>query len=272
MAQATNDSVLGRIFARFQAKRAATTTNTQNTPQEIDDPANPGRKIPNPAYKAPTKAPDNPTDLFAGLFNTPSQQNTKAPPKFTLPREKIMEAAGKQDFLADLPEDLRNNLNSDGGLTVENISAMMHHVARNAYARAVEHNSSLTDHYVNARLTHEQENLPTQLRSLMAKNRTVANTDNPVVREHLAFISERIASQFPDASEEEIADMSREYFTTMAREINPNGFNTQQPNNRNQNNQDGFITDVQDYDSYLQGTKTLDQARQAMPDQTQQRS
>ena len=248
--------VLDRIFAKFQQRRQSTQQIHQE-PAEIDDPANPGKKIKNPKFigSTPQTTSDDPTSLFAGLFD---QSDTKQAPKFNLSREKIAEAAGKMNFMDGMPKELQDALSSPEGMTFENISAAINHAGRAAYSKALEHGTSLTDHFVNTRITHEQGQLGEQIRTHMAKRRSVpAGMDNPVVKEHMELIAERIASKFPDATEDEIAEMSQEYFTSMAKAVNPKAFEQQQDTRGSGEP----ISEIQDYDSYLQGSKTLDQAK-----------
>lgn len=261
MAQATQ-GVLDRIFARFQSKRQIT---QQQEPAEIDDPANPGKKIKNPKFTGQTQQTqsDDPASMFAGLFKDDASTTQDTAPRGILPRDKITEAAGKINFMDGLPKELSDALAADGGLNLENISALVNHAGRAAYSRAMEHGSQINDHFVNARIAHESKNLPSHIRTHLAKSagRKVdgVDMDDPVVREHMDMVSERIASKFPDATEEEVGQMSQEYFTTMARKINPGAFASQGGNNvRGDGSPDN---DVQDFDGYLQGTKNLEQAK-----------
>jgi len=52
----------------------------------------------------------------------------------------------------------------------------------------------------------------------------LANTPNfahPVVRQQLKEVATRLSGQYPDASPQEIADMSRDYITQLADAVRP---------------------------------------------------
>lgn len=263
---AAQTSVLDRIFQKFQSKRQSGIQNNQQEPAEIDDPANPGKKIKNPKFQTnDNNNNDNnndPMSLYKGLFDAPSGENQKQAPKLALSREKIAEAAGKMNFMDGMPKELTDALAVDGGLNIENISALINHAGRSAYSKALEHSTHLTGSFVEMRSAHDNEQLPAHIRKYSAQSRSRtgpdgANIDDPAVREHLDMISERIASKFPDASEDEVRDMTHEYFGTVYRKVNPTAFQNQQSGGPRNSDTEEF-----DHDSYLQGSKNLQQAAQ----------
>lgn len=273
MPQATTasgtQSVLDRVMSRWKAKKESSSSNNNNNnnsqeePEWVQDTKDPSRNVRNPKYVKPgekkTKtSSDSPTDLYAGMFDAPTTDGTKQPPKFNLSPEKIKEAAGKIDFMSDMPDELKTALAAEGGLNIENISALVNHAGRSAYSRALEHGSAVTGHFIEARIGHESQGLDEKLRQRMARQQAGASyADNPVVKEHLEMISERIAQKHQDASPEEVAAMTHEYFTSMARVINPGAFESKGRTNANGNDD---VEDV-DFGGYLTGEKSLSQAK-----------
>ena len=171
----------------------------------------------------------NPLDVYKGLFDNepPKDKDGKPivnePPKFNLDAKTIGEAASKIDFTAGLPKEVTDKLNS-GQLDTQTMNILLNHVARNAYGKAMEHASSLTDRFVGMRLGHEQQALGPQVRRLLAQSQVLSNPNvakNPAVREHMDIISDGLARKFPDATPEWIAQKTTEYFQHLAVTVNP---------------------------------------------------
>jgi len=128
----------------------------------------------------------------------------------------------------------------------------------------LEHSTGLTSHFIEARVKHEQQGLPAALRTHLAKSKAISGpnaSDNPVVREHMSMISEKIAGKFPDATEDEVATLTQEYFTEMAKAINPKAFQQQTGQSETrQRGKDEVV--VEDWSAYLQPTEEQQQNSQ----------
>ena len=254
-----NEGVLDRLFSRFQARRDK---QQGQEPPEIDDPVNQGKKIPNPKYKKPADVKQNASSLYEGLFTPPARDPKNEPPRFNLSAEAVKKAADKMDFMAGIPEELQTEItNANGSLSLELVSKLINHAGRNAYSRAMEHGSSLTGQFVEQRVTHADQALPAHIRTHLAKSKATSglNGDDPVVAEHTRFIAERITEKYPDATDEDIAELTKEYFVTMARQVRPEAFAT---NDVTKNTRGTPDDEIQDYGSYLSGDVTLEQAKQ----------
>lgn len=173
----------------------------------------------------------NPLDVYKGLWSDAAPTGPdgkpiqpKEPPAFKLDPKTISEAAGKIDFMSGLPDDVTAKL-QQGTIDSDVLSQVVNHVGRNAYARAMEHNSTLTDRFVGMRLNHEQQGLPGQVNKLLAKSKVLANPAiqaNPALREHYDHITERLATKFPDQSADWIAEMANKYFADMVKALGGN--------------------------------------------------
>jgi len=75
------------------------------------------------------------------------------------------------------------------------------------------------------------------------------------------MISEKIAGKFPDATEDEVATLTQEYFTEMAKAINPKAFQQQTGQSETrQRGKDEVV--VEDWSAYLQPTEEQQQNSQ----------
>lgn len=168
---------------------------------------------------------ENPLDVYAGLFDNDAL-NKDAPkaPSFTLSPDIISKAAGSLDFMAGLPQELVDKV-QQGNLSPQDYMEMINHAGRQAYAKAMEHSSHLTDRFVSQRSQFEQQGLPKQLQRLLANNKVGSDPavmNNPTVKAHLEVISSQLATKYPDQTPEWIADKAKSFFMDMAKALNPN--------------------------------------------------
>lgn len=205
---------------------------------------------------------ENPLDVYKDLFNnTPNKDKDgkdilpPEPPAFKLDAKTIKDAAGKIDFMSDLPPELAEKLQS-GQMDATSTAALVSHVGQQAYARAIEHATTLTDRYVGMRLNHEQQGLPAQVQRLLAKHTAISNPairNNPVLKEHYEMISERLSTRYPDQPPEWVAEQTNKYFTDMAKAVNPKLGEVEhvdqgiQTNARGETTKDGKVFDWQAY-------------------------
>jgi len=263
MPQAQQQGILDNIFARFQKRKGVKSPIKQNTQAQEIDPIT-GKPKQQQLQQQPQNQNQDDEQLdvmsmYEGLFSPPDAETVKKnePPKFLLAADKVKEAAGKMDFTAGLPDDIVQKLQSGEAIDGKTLLAAINFAGRQAYSRALEHATGLTGHFVEARVKHEQQGLPAVLRNYLARSKAISGpdvADNPVVREHMAMISEKVAAKFPDATEDEVATLTQEYFTEMAKAINPKAFQQQTgPQNTKTRGKDEVVVD--DWSAYLQPTE-----------------
>jgi len=273
MSQATQVGVLDSILARFQKRKGGKPAVKTPQNQEID-PVTGKPKIQQQLQQQQEEHEQSDVmSLYGGLFDTPDPETQRKndPPKFLLAADKVKEAAGKMDFTSGLPEDITQKLQSGEAIDGKTLLAAINFAGRQAYSRALEHATGLTGHFVEARVKHEQQGLPSAMRNYLAKSKATSSpdvADNPVVREHMAMISEKIAAKYPDATDDEIASLTQEYFTEMAKAVNPKAFQKQTgPQDNRQRGKDEVV--VEDWSAYLQNSPDGQEDGQSVQ-QTQQ--
>jgi hypothetical protein len=236
MAQSPGGGMMDGLMAFFKPPAKATpatnnnpnaNTNTnQNQNANANANANPNAMgVDKTANNGQNNNPEefkNTLDVYAGLFdNEALNKDAAKPPSFTLSPDIISKAAGSLDFL---PEELATKV-QQGNLSPQDYMEMINHAGRQAYAKAMEHSSTLTDKFVAQRSAFEQQGLPKHLNNLLAKHKATSDPaalSNPVVKAHLEVISSQLASKFPDQTPEWIADKAKGFFLEMAKALNPN--------------------------------------------------
>jgi len=194
------------------------------TPAQGGAPANPDGT---PATGTASNDPNNfknPLDLYKDLFHNTEDPAAPKAPEFKLSSEIVTKAAGSLNFTDGLPKELADKV-AAGNLSPADHMDIMQHVGRQAYAKAMEHMSTLTDRFVGLRTAHEQQGLPKQLRNLLATTKAASlpsAQSNPVVKAHMELISSQLAHKYPDQTPDWIAEKAQSFFTDMAKAINPN--------------------------------------------------
>ena len=177
-----------------------------------------------------SQQPANPLDAFSGMFDN-KDTNTEKAPSFSLPADTLNQVASSQNFLQGIDEALMTKaMSGDAKSFLEVINA----ATQNAYKASLTHGSTLTDNFINSRLDYEGKSLGSKVKSELTNSELGASTQNfnhPVVKAQLTQVAQGLAKQHPDASPAQIAQMARDYVTTLANAINPNSNNGGSPGN-----------------------------------------
>lgn len=162
--------------------------------------------------------PSNPMDSYAKMFDNASKAD--AAPVLQLDDKTLSGVTDSLDFTTALPSDLRARIESgDGKAMMEGLNL----IARGAYKTSLQHSTALTDRFVEAREGHANKGFGSKVKNVMTSNE-LANTSNfehPVVRQQLTEVANRLQTQNPDASPQQIATMAKQYLIDLAGAINP---------------------------------------------------
>lgn len=198
-----------------QSQPSVGNTSNNNPSGITDGQANPKG---NPAND--TQQVENPLDQFKGMFDN-TNTNTERAPSFILPQDKINDVASKLNFTQSVPPELMQKAMSGDAQAMMDV---MNVVGQQAYARSLEHTTTLSDNYMNSRLDFEGKSLGSKVKEHLTSAELSTKTpgfDNPVVKAQLSSTAKELARMYPDATPAEIAQKARDYITTLANSINP---------------------------------------------------
>lgn len=106
---------------------------------------------------------------------------------------------------------------------------VMNDIARASYTAALQHSGALSDSILDARFTGLSKKLPSSIGEVLTEHglkENIAGFDNPIVKEGMKGIADRVRLAHPDATPKEVAKMTQDYFTALASVINPQSSNT----------------------------------------------
>lgn len=171
----------------------------------------------------PTKnadgSPKNPLDSFKGMYDAKDTSADAKPPKFALDPASLETAAKSLKFSSHVTPELAQKLQS-GDATA--LAAAFDELGRSVYQTVMSHQSTLTDRFVDARMSHDRKGLGQSVHSVLTANSLAKLAEkNPVLKEHVTEIGDKIASKFPDATPDWIAEQTRNYFLTVAQQLDP---------------------------------------------------
>lgn len=154
---------------------------------------------------------------FSKMWDNPT--NPEKAPTFSLDPAQLDTIVKAQNFRQGIsPELMERATTGDAKAMIE----MMDIVAQNAYRTSLEHGSKLTDGFVTARETHNAKGFGSKVKGELTNSglSSIKGSKNPVVQKQLRTTAESLQRTHPDASPEEIVQMTLEYFQELSTAIN----------------------------------------------------
>lgn len=229
MAQA-NSGFFGQLFQRGSQQNQQQQHNRQQNQNQQQQNNNQQQQNQQQNGTNNPEQIQSPLDAYKGLFdNIPDNQEQA--PQFDIDLKQINGVADSLDFTRSMPDDMRESIMETFGDKAQAVEALLNHIGRQAYATAIKHGSSLTGKYIDVRSGFDRKGLDKVVKDHM----TLSGVDtlevarkNPVVRENLRMIAQNLARKYPDATPQEIQDMSQKFFKDMATALTPENIQQQQ--------------------------------------------
>lgn len=224
-------SIFDTLFNRGQQPAPA--------PQPAQQPTTPGNIPPAPntapvanAATAPNgavpnnvPASENKTglDTFADLWNVNNDGNTQGQPLFNVSQDKLMEAARKQNFTANIPPDLMEKINAGGAEAMAAMLEAMNHVSQAAYAQSAFASTRLIETALDKSQFAKSSELDSRFKSMSVANTLQAENPiftNPAAKPLLDTVQQQMLQKYPNATPAELSRMAQEYLTNFAAAVN----------------------------------------------------
>ena len=193
--------------------------------------ANPPATGPDGKIPGTTPTDQNPLDIYQQVFDNAAKNSEIEAPKFHIDPKVLSEVSGKMSFTKGLDQELLQKATSgDVGSLLEIINK----VGQNSYRAAIEHNTTLTDQFLNKRGEFEAKRLNKGVREQLTSS-ALADTPNyqhPVIKAELNRVASQFAAANPDASPQEVAQAAKKYIDDIQAALNPKSQETDpnQPN------------------------------------------
>lgn len=198
-----------------QNSQGQTQQTQQNTQQTQTGTNNPDQVVQNNVNAGNAQA--SPLDAFSKLWENPTNQqgnNSDYKPLFGTPDvAKLTEQVGKMNFADRVnPELLQKAMSGDA----QSMLQVLNGVGQSAFQQAFLANSQMTDKAFQANLPTIQKSMESQYTKLRA-NETFAGANpafsHPAVKPLFEFMQAQFQQQFPNATPQEIATHTQNYFT-----------------------------------------------------------
>lgn len=190
----------------------------QNTQQQNNQQAQNGQNGQN-GQNTQSNEPANPLDVYSKLFDN-DNSNPDTPPTFSIDPKQMDQITSSMDFMRGVDQELMQKATQGDSAA---LLQLMNQVGRNAYRASIEHGGVLTDKFVGAYSQHAMKGVGGTVRQELTQSALskVPNAKHPVVKKQLSQLASMFAKQHPDATAEEIAQMSQDYILTLGKALNP---------------------------------------------------
>lgn len=177
--------------------------------------------------KTETKAEPTGLDKFAFLGENTLKADPDAVKPLALQRsseamtpEAVQALTEGLDFTSAISSETLSALKEGN---VEALLTAFNDMSKKAYLTALQHSGALADNVLDTRLSGLAKDLPSNISSILTRNQLKATPafDNPVVRQAMNDTASRILKVHPDASPAEVAEQTKDYFTELAKALNP---------------------------------------------------
>jgi hypothetical protein len=218
-------SIFSSMFGGGSNQQQQPPASQQQPPQGQQSNGQPGQTNPpaqqsaNPA--APTNVngsntPPDPTAVYAKMWeNNPNKPD--AAPSLRIDDKVLNEVSSSLKFSRNAPPELLQKAMSGD---MASMMEMMDWTAQQAYKHAMQHQSVLTDQFVGQREDFQQKGFGKAVQQELTMNNLFAGESGKALPDYakrqFSDAAKRFAAANPDASPQEVADATKEYFRNMA--------------------------------------------------------
>lgn len=191
---------------------------------------------------------EDPFEIYSKIFEPTDPAKEPQVPKFAVSDEVLGKVAGQIDFMSGLPQELQERLESGEPVDSKTLAALMTHVGRNAYSKAIQHTTNLTDKFVGLRSEYDKQGLNKSVQRVLANNNItkIPGANNPVVKGFLEMTSAALSEKYPDQPPEWVAEKTQKLFLDMAKAMSPQQEEAVNRDPRDISQSEGF-----DWDKYI---------------------
>ena len=191
---------------------APTPTPPGNIPPTVDPSAQA------PAPEAPT-VPDSPLAEFTTLWDTkPVDPNAPSTTPTPLDATAVQQAVAKTNFSQVITADTLSAVAGGGEGAQTAFAEAMNQVAQKVMADSINVNNKLTEKAIADALASQQATMQTQVRQQNAADH-LKNTNplfnDPAVQPVIQATQAALMQQFPDATPQQLTEMTQNYITKM---------------------------------------------------------
>lgn len=166
----------------------------------------------------------SPLDNFQELWQNTTKDGEDGSPDPNIPqpldKEALNNKLGTLQFANITAEDVASITNG-GDQAVQTLGKLLNSVGRQASMSAILASEGLLNHHVGLAENRVAAQLPGAIRSHTSKgavtsDKTLSNLQHPALKPMVDMVTKQFLAKYPDATDQQIADNAREFFTGMA--------------------------------------------------------
>lgn len=162
----------------------------------------------------------NPLDIYNKMFENNTSGDTDAPPSLSLSREALDKVTSQLDFSSSVDKAALDQFAAGDFSALPNI---LNKVAQQAYSTAMQHNSALTDQFVNQRSQYDSKRIAPAVKDTLTQSHLDKDlgdlANQPAMKAQMSETAGRLAKAYPDASPDWIASQAKQYVIQSASQL-----------------------------------------------------
>lgn len=152
---------------------------------------------------------------FENLWKLPEPPAPNEQPKDPYAYENFLGAAGKVDFISNMPAELKDRINAGGEEAFRAMQEALNFAAQQAFAQSTYAATQLSKQLLDKERVKFQSELPSLMSRHSAKDALLAEYPElarPEINPLVEAVQQRLAVTHRDASKEELAKLVKNYF------------------------------------------------------------
>lgn len=213
-------------FSSFSFNSSSSTpqetgASQQQQPSQLPAGIQPEQQQQTVQQPASPQGVQSPLDKFNSLWQiNPQDVSSEGKQFITVDPAKLAEATGKLNFAAAVPQDTIQAILSGGEQAVTAFQQALNAVAQQVFQTAMLGSGRLVESALKQARSDVLSQIPQVLKQEMVMGtmqRNFPGINHPSVKPLMAVLQSQFASQFPEASPEEIQQMAAEYLTGVSK-------------------------------------------------------
>lgn len=231
-------SIMQRIFGAKDPASAPSiqNSNVQNMNPNVQTTNDPAKNTPNTNTQQTTQTSPNgvipegggeksPVEKFANIWETPKiDPNDPNKPAAPITAEQMQEAAGKIDFTRVLDQATLSKISAGGEDAVQAFATSLNKVAQTVFGQSAYAATKILEQGITQAEDRFAARLPTLINQQSSKDRLIQENqafNSPAVKPIFDMVHSQLTSKFPNATSQEISDMTKEMLAATGSAFNP---------------------------------------------------
>lgn len=159
----------------------------------------------------------NPLDILSVLGQNNANSQTSQAPSLSIPQDTLSKIAQSIDYSKAIPQEALQQL-QQGDMSA--LGTILNSALQQQYVTLMEHQSAITNKFVQDRLAHEQGNLQQAMRGNIVDSSLNIQDLHPTAQAMFRDVAKGFARQYPEATPQDIEQRTWEVMENLGNQFN----------------------------------------------------